>query len=173
MSSSSRRNLRFLSSVLQCRQLTHLLGTIQSLDEYLLPIEDSLHSYYASAVRGKPLRLLEYAASRVNWRQARRRYEAGQLPQHLAEHNRLKRQTTWIRSHMRVKHFSTGHPEGQPRVFETMERRQFLMGGISLLAISRAARALADSQLFRGKLPNGPFLPFWESLKSDRECRVR
>ena len=49
-----------------------------------------------------------------------------------------------------------------------MKRRRFLTGGISMIALSRLARALEDSQFFRGQVPNGPFLPFWESLKSYR-----
>ena len=49
-----------------------------------------------------------------------------------------------------------------------MNRRLFLKSGMSIVALSRAARALGDSAFFRGEVPNGPFLPFWESLKSYR-----
>jgi len=47
-----------------------------------------------------------------------------------------------------------------------MNRRSFFTGGLSMLALSRMAHALGDSQFFRGEVPHGPFLPFWESLKS-------
>ena len=47
-----------------------------------------------------------------------------------------------------------------------MKRRRFLTGGMSMIAFSRLAKALEDSSFFRGPVPNGPFLPFWESLKS-------
>ena len=49
-----------------------------------------------------------------------------------------------------------------------MNRRLFLKSGMSIVALSRATRALGDSAFFRGEVPNGPFLPFWESLKSYR-----
>jgi alpha-L-fucosidase len=49
-----------------------------------------------------------------------------------------------------------------------MKRRQLLTGGLSMIALSRMARALGDSQLFRGEIPTGPFLPFWKSLKAYR-----
>ena len=49
-----------------------------------------------------------------------------------------------------------------------MNRRSFFTGGLSILALSRMAHALADSQFFHGEVPRGPFLPFWESLKSYR-----
>ena len=49
-----------------------------------------------------------------------------------------------------------------------MNRRSFFTGGLSMLALSRMAHALADSQFFHGEVPRGPFLPFWESLKSYR-----
>jgi len=35
-----------------------------------------------------------------------------------------------------------------------------------MLALARLARATEHSQLFQGEVPSGPFLPFWESLKS-------
>ncbi|MGA2050474.1 MAG: alpha-L-fucosidase [Terracidiphilus sp.] len=49
-----------------------------------------------------------------------------------------------------------------------MNRRSFLASGLSVIALSRIAHALGDSQLFQGQVPQGPFLPFWESLKSYR-----
>ena len=47
-----------------------------------------------------------------------------------------------------------------------MNRRSFLTGGLSIFALARMANALEDSQFFEGQVPKGPFLPFWESLKS-------
>ena len=47
-----------------------------------------------------------------------------------------------------------------------MNRRSFFTGGFSVLALARMARALQQEQLFKGEVPRGPFLPFWESLKS-------
>jgi alpha-L-fucosidase len=49
-----------------------------------------------------------------------------------------------------------------------MNRRLFLTSGIAMIALSRMARALGNSPFFQGTIPNGPFLPFWESLKSYR-----
>lgn len=49
-----------------------------------------------------------------------------------------------------------------------MNRRSFLTGGLSALALARTAHASGDWQLFQGNTPPGPFLPFWESLKSYR-----
>jgi alpha-L-fucosidase len=49
-----------------------------------------------------------------------------------------------------------------------MNRRSFLATGLSALALPQIARALGDSPFFRGDIPSGPFLPFWESLKSYR-----
>ena len=49
-----------------------------------------------------------------------------------------------------------------------MNRRSFLAGGLSLLTLRQIATALDSSQFFRGYVPSGPFLPFWESLKSYR-----
>jgi len=47
-----------------------------------------------------------------------------------------------------------------------VNRRLFLTSGMAMIAVSRMAKALEDSPFFRGTIPNGPFLPFWESLKS-------
>jgi alpha-L-fucosidase len=47
-----------------------------------------------------------------------------------------------------------------------MNRRSLFKGGLSTLALARLARAVEHSQLFQGEVPKGPFLPFWESLKS-------
>ena len=47
-----------------------------------------------------------------------------------------------------------------------MNRRSFLTGGLSLAALVRVAHAWQKSQFFHGAVPPGPFLPFWESLKS-------
>ena len=41
-----------------------------------------------------------------------------------------------------------------------MKRRQFLTGGISLLALSRMAKAAGDSPFFRGNVPDGLFFLF-------------
>ena len=49
-----------------------------------------------------------------------------------------------------------------------MNRRTFLLGGTSAFGLTGISKALASSQLFRGHVPDGPFLPFWESLKSYR-----
>ena len=49
-----------------------------------------------------------------------------------------------------------------------MNRRLFLTSGISMIALSRMARAFGNSPFFQGAIPNGPFLPYWESLKSYR-----
>jgi alpha-L-fucosidase len=49
-----------------------------------------------------------------------------------------------------------------------MNRRSFLTGGLSALALARTAHASGDWQFFQGNTPPGPFLPFWESLKSYR-----
>src|ERR1700693_6148077 len=49
-----------------------------------------------------------------------------------------------------------------------MKRRQFLTSGISMIALSQMGRALGNSPFFRGTTPEGPFLPFWESLKAYR-----
>jgi len=40
------------------------------------------------------------------------------------------------------------------------------MGGFSIFALARMAHGSGDSQFFKGDIPQGPFLPFWESLKS-------
>ncbi len=49
-----------------------------------------------------------------------------------------------------------------------MNRRSFLLCGACTFALSSAGKALADSPFFQGKVPHGPFLPFWESSKSYR-----
>jgi len=49
-----------------------------------------------------------------------------------------------------------------------MNRRSFVKSSVSMLAMTRLARASDSSQLFEGDVPQGPFLPFWESLKSYR-----
>jgi alpha-L-fucosidase len=46
-----------------------------------------------------------------------------------------------------------------------MKRRSFLFGGASILAWAAAAKP-GYSQLFRGQVPDGPFQPDWESLKT-------
>lgn len=47
-------------------------------------------------------------------------------------------------------------------------RRSFLQGAAWAFAAPRLAKASGHSQFFRGDLPDGPFLPFWESLKAYR-----
>ncbi len=49
-----------------------------------------------------------------------------------------------------------------------MNRRLFLTSGISMIALSRMAKGLEDSPFFTGTIPDGPFLPYWESLKAYR-----
>ncbi len=49
-----------------------------------------------------------------------------------------------------------------------MNRRSFIRTGASILAMTRLARALDNSQLFEGDLPPGPFQPSWDSLKAYR-----
>ena len=49
-----------------------------------------------------------------------------------------------------------------------MNRRSFVKSSVSMLAMTRLAHASDSSQLFKGDVPQGPFLPFWESLKSYR-----
>src|SRR5438270_8696688 len=51
---------------------------------------------------------------------------------------------------------------------KTLNRRTFVTGGLSAIALSRTAHALGDSPFFQGNVPSGPFLPFWESLKAYR-----
>ena len=46
-----------------------------------------------------------------------------------------------------------------------MNRRTFLASGLTTIALSRMARG-QNSGFFTGAIPNGPFLPYWESLKS-------
>src|SRR5580700_10144181 len=49
-----------------------------------------------------------------------------------------------------------------------MNRRRFLKSGVSTIALSRMAKALGNSPFFQGNVPDGPFLPYWESLKAYR-----
>src|SRR5271165_5997175 len=42
------------------------------------------------------------------------------------------------------------------------------MGGACALGLTAASRAFGQSAFFRGQVPDGPFSPFWESLKSYR-----
>jgi len=42
------------------------------------------------------------------------------------------------------------------------------MGGACALALTAASRAFGQSAFFRGQVPDDPFSPFWESLKSYR-----
>ncbi len=49
-----------------------------------------------------------------------------------------------------------------------MNRRLFLTSGTSMIALSRMAKGLEDSPFFKGTVPDGPFLPYWESLKAYR-----
>jgi alpha-L-fucosidase len=49
-----------------------------------------------------------------------------------------------------------------------MNRRSFLSGAASMVVLSRMTRAFGKSPFFDGEIPQGPFLPFWESLKSYR-----
>ena len=49
-----------------------------------------------------------------------------------------------------------------------MNRRSLLMGGACALGLTAASRAFGQSAFFRGQVPDGPFSPFWESLKSYR-----
>ena len=53
-----------------------------------------------------------------------------------------------------------------------MNRRLFLTSGISMIALSRMAKGLEDSPFFKGTIPDGPFLPYWESLKAYRCPRL-
>ena len=48
-----------------------------------------------------------------------------------------------------------------------MNRRSFLVGGASIIAWAGMAKH-AYSQVFRGRVPDGPFQPYWESLKAYR-----
>lgn len=49
-----------------------------------------------------------------------------------------------------------------------MNRRSFLLTGACLSALAAVPRAFGDSPFFKGRVPDGPFLPFWESLKAYR-----
>jgi alpha-L-fucosidase len=48
-----------------------------------------------------------------------------------------------------------------------MNRRSFLVGGASILAWAGIAKH-AYAQVFRRRVPDGPFQPYWESLKAYR-----
>jgi alpha-L-fucosidase len=48
-----------------------------------------------------------------------------------------------------------------------MKRRSFLLGGAAIFAWARVAKP-GYSEVFRGRVPDGPFEPDWESLKSYR-----
>ena len=48
-----------------------------------------------------------------------------------------------------------------------MRRRSFLLGGAAIFAWARVAKP-GYSEVFRGRVPDGPFEPDWESLKSYR-----
>ena len=45
-------------------------------------------------------------------------------------------------------------------------RREFIGGGISLLALSKLCTAQSGPSYFKGSIPDGPFWPDWESLKA-------
>ncbi len=49
-----------------------------------------------------------------------------------------------------------------------MNRRSLLLGGACAVTLAAVPKVFADSPFFRGQVPEGPFLPFWESLKSYR-----
>jgi len=49
-----------------------------------------------------------------------------------------------------------------------VNRRSFLLGVAGAFGFTEVCRAFGDSAFFSGDLPKGPFLPFWESLKSYR-----
>jgi Alpha-L-fucosidase len=49
-----------------------------------------------------------------------------------------------------------------------VNRRSFLVSRASTIALAGVSRCLGQSAFFRGQVPDGPFLPFWESLKSYR-----
>ncbi len=48
----------------------------------------------------------------------------------------------------------------------SFNRREFLGGGISLLALTKLCSAQSGPSYFRGSIPDGPFWPDWESLKA-------
>lgn len=48
-----------------------------------------------------------------------------------------------------------------------MDRRSFLVGGASIIAWAGIAKH-AYAQVFRGRVPDAPFQPYWESLKAYR-----
>jgi len=47
-----------------------------------------------------------------------------------------------------------------------LNRRSLLLGGTYALALTAVSKAFGQSPFFRAEVPDGPFLPFWESLKS-------
>lgn len=47
-----------------------------------------------------------------------------------------------------------------------INRRQFFLGGLSLMPLLPGQAAMGGASFFRGRTPTGPFLPFWESLKA-------
>ena len=49
-----------------------------------------------------------------------------------------------------------------------MNRRSLLLGGACALALTGVSKVFGESRLFQGQVPDGPFSPFWESLKSYR-----
>jgi len=49
-----------------------------------------------------------------------------------------------------------------------VNRRSFLVSGASTIALAGASKCLGQSAFFRGQVPDPPFSPFWESLKSYR-----
>ena len=49
-----------------------------------------------------------------------------------------------------------------------VNRRSFLLGVAGAVGFTGVSRAFSESAFFSGDFPKGPFLPFWESLKSYR-----
>jgi alpha-L-fucosidase len=49
-----------------------------------------------------------------------------------------------------------------------VNRRSFLLDVTGAFGFTGVSRAFGDSDFFGGEIPKGPFLPFWESLKSYR-----
>jgi alpha-L-fucosidase len=49
-----------------------------------------------------------------------------------------------------------------------LNRRSLLLGGACAVALTGVSKVFGDSRFFRGQIPEGPFSPFWESLKSYR-----
>ena len=50
----------------------------------------------------------------------------------------------------------------------SFNRRKFIGGGLSILALTKLCSAQSGSSYFRGSIPDGPFMPDWESLKAYR-----